>query len=79
MDDTTQQLQRKSKLLEEENKTSAATTASARRKPRQWIRRFILFHNKRHPRDMGRTEVTAFLNHLAINGNVATATQNQTR
>jgi hypothetical protein len=30
-----------------------------------WIRRFILFHNKRHPRDMAETEVTEFLTHLA--------------
>ena len=30
-----------------------------------WIRRFILFHNKRHPRDMAEAEVTEFLTHLA--------------
>ena len=30
-----------------------------------WIRRFILFHHKRHPRDMAETEVTEFLTHLA--------------
>lgn len=30
-----------------------------------WIRRFILFHGKRHPRDMGEREVTVFLTHLA--------------
>jgi integron integrase len=43
----------------------------------QWIRRFILFHGKRHPRDMGAPELTAFLSHLAIQRNVAAATQNQ--
>lgn len=43
----------------------------------QWIRRFILFHGKRHPRDMGASEVEAFLTHLAVEGNVAAATQNQ--
>ncbi len=42
-----------------------------------WIRRFILFHGKRHPRDMGEREVTAFLTHLAQDRNVAAATQNQ--
>lgn len=43
----------------------------------QWIRRFILFHNKRHPMDMGEKEVTAFLTHLAVNKKVAASTQNQ--
>jgi integron integrase len=42
-----------------------------------WIRRFILFHRKRHPRDMGAAEVEAFLTHLAVRGDVAAATQNQ--
>ncbi len=41
-----------------------------------WIRRYILFHNKRHPQDMGRIEVEAFLTHLAVKGNVAASTQN---
>lgn len=43
----------------------------------QWIRRFILFHGKRHPRDMGAPEVEAFLTHLAVSRDVAAATQNQ--
>jgi len=42
-----------------------------------WIRRFIHFHGKRHPRELGATEVTAFLNHLVKNRDVAAATQNQ--
>ena len=42
-----------------------------------WIRRFIHFHGKRHPAEMGATEVTAFLSHLAVAGNVAVATQQQ--
>ena len=42
-----------------------------------WIRRFILFHGKRHPSEMGENEIAAFLSHLAINRNVAAATQNQ--
>ena len=44
-----------------------------------WIRRFILFHNKRHPIEMGPTEVEAFLTHLAVQGKVAASTQNQAR
>jgi len=43
----------------------------------QWIRRFILFHEKRHPRDMGAAEVEAYLSHLAVNRNVSASTQNQ--
>jgi Phage integrase, N-terminal SAM-like domain len=42
-----------------------------------WIRRFILFHGKRHPADMGREEVVAFLTSLAVDGGVSTSTQNQ--
>jgi hypothetical protein len=43
----------------------------------QWITRFILFHNKRHPRDMGAAEVEQFLTDLAVNGHVSASTQNQ--
>lgn len=43
----------------------------------QWIKRFILFHDKRHPEEMGRTEVEAFLTHLAVKRHVAASTQNQ--
>lgn len=42
-----------------------------------WIKRFILFHNKRHPLEMGEREITAFLTHLAVNKHVAPSTQNQ--
>ena len=42
-----------------------------------WIRRYILFHGKRHPQDMGKPEVEQFLSHLAVERNVAAATQNQ--
>lgn len=42
-----------------------------------WMNRFILFSGKRHPREMGAAEVTAFLSHLAIERHVAAATQNQ--
>jgi integron integrase len=43
----------------------------------EWVKRFVLFHKKRHPRDMGAGEVEAFLSHLANEGNVAAATHQQ--
>jgi integron integrase len=43
----------------------------------QWIKRFILFHDKRHPREMGVREVEQFLSDLAVNRHVAVSTQNQ--
>ncbi len=43
----------------------------------QWIKRFILFHHKRHPKEMGEAEVEAFLTHLAADRLVAASTQNQ--
>jgi site-specific recombinase XerD len=42
-----------------------------------WIRRFILFHGKRHPNDMGGEEISAFLSDLASVGKVSSSTQNQ--
>jgi site-specific recombinase XerD len=42
-----------------------------------WIERFIRFHRMRHPREMSETEVSAFLTHLARDGQVAASTQNQ--
>lgn len=42
-----------------------------------WIRRYILFHGKRHPAEMAEAEVTEFLTHLAREGKVAASTQNQ--
>src|SRR5205085_6263245 len=41
-----------------------------------WIKKFILFHNKSHPLDMGKVEIEAFLSHLAITENVSPSTQN---
>lgn len=43
----------------------------------QWLRRFLRFHGMRHPREMGSTEVNAFLSHLAVNEQVSASTQNQ--
>jgi integron integrase len=42
-----------------------------------WARRFILFHRKRHPAEMGEREINAFLTHLAVDGRVTASTQNQ--
>jgi integron integrase len=42
-----------------------------------WVKRFVLFHDKRHPRHMGKNEVEAFLTHLAVERQVAASTQNQ--
>ena len=42
-----------------------------------WIRRFILYHGKRHPDEMGEQEVSQFLTHLVVNRNVAPATRGQ--
>jgi hypothetical protein len=42
-----------------------------------WVRRYIYFHGKRHPREMGGPEVEAFLSHLATEGRVSASTQNQ--
>ena len=42
-----------------------------------WIRRFILFHNKRHPMEMGEKEIKEYLTNLAVEGKVAASTQNQ--
>ena len=43
----------------------------------QWIRRYILFHDKRHPKEMGLPEIETFLTHLAVEKNIAASTQNQ--
>src|SRR5437763_1283346 len=42
-----------------------------------WIVRFILFHGKRHPLEMGAAEINAFLTHLAVEAHVSASTQNQ--
>jgi integron integrase len=44
---------------------------------RNWIKRFILFHGKRHPRELDAEAVRSFLTHLAVNEHVAASTQNQ--
>ena len=44
-----------------------------------WVRRFILFHDKQHPQDMGAAQVEAFLSHLAVDRQVSASTQNQAK
>jgi len=41
-----------------------------------WIKRYIYFHDKRHPKDLGARDIEAFLTHLAVAGKVAASTQN---
>lgn len=45
----------------------------------QWVKRYILYHNKTHPQEMGKPEIEAFLTYLAVERKVAAATQNQAR
>ena len=42
-----------------------------------WIKRYIYFHQKQHPKDMGETQISDFLTHLAVDRKVASSTQNQ--
>ena len=57
--------------------TARHLSASTRKAYVRWIRRFVLFHGKRHPPDMGMMEVNAFLTHLAVEAHVSASTQNQ--
>lgn len=72
-------LQNKPKLLDEVRDVIRRKHFSIRTEQTyvDWIRRFILFHNKRHPREMAEAEIAAFLTHLARYGIVAASTQNQ--
>ena len=71
--------QQKPKLLDQVRAAIRAKHYSIRTEEAyvQWIRRYILFHNKRHPREMGPPEINAFLSHLATARRVAASTQNQ--
>ena len=42
-----------------------------------WVKRYILFHNKRHPKDLSENDISRFISHLATDLNVAASTQNQ--
>jgi len=62
-------VRQKIRYLHYSNKTEQAYS--------QWIRRYILFHGKRHPNEMGGEEISSFLNHLVNKENVSASTQNQ--
>jgi integron integrase len=64
-----EQVRQKIRFLHYSRKTEQSYT--------HWIRRYILFHNKRHPKDMGGEHIASFLNYLANKQNVAASTQNQ--
>ncbi len=70
---------RKPKLLDQMRQALRARHYSYRTEQAyiHWVRRFILFHGKRHPAEMGVPEIEAFLSHLATEEHVATATQNK--
>ena len=61
-------LRAKTRLLHYSVRTEEAYAA--------WVRRFILLHHKRHPKDMGAPEAEAFLTHLAADRQLAAGTQN---
>ena len=63
------QVRQKIRYLHYSNKTEQAYI--------QWIRRYILFHGKRHPRNMRGDEISGFLNYLVNKENISASTQNQ--
>ena len=68
---------RKQKLLHEVRSVLRARHLSLRTEEAyvQWIRRFILFHNKRHPAEMGESEIRQFISDLAVNARISASTQ----
>lgn len=68
-----------SKLLEQMRNTLRVKhyAYSTEKEYLNWCKRYILFHDKRHPKEMGKDEIEAFLTHLAINENISASTQNQ--
>jgi len=71
----------KSKLLDQVRGVLRAKHYSIRTEESylNWIRRYILFHNKRHPKEMGEQEINQFLTHLAVNDHVSASTQDSPR
>ena len=69
----------KPRLLDRARQTVRARHYSRRTEKAyvDWIRRYIFFHDKRHPMEMGAAEVARFLTWLAVQGKVAASTQNQ--
>jgi integron integrase len=69
----------KSKLLDQVRSVARMRHLSLRTEEAysDWIKRFILYHQKRHPSEMGADQIREFLTHLAVNGHVSASTQNQ--
>jgi hypothetical protein len=67
------------KLLERARERMRARHLSLRTEKSyiNWMRRYILFHEKRHPAEMGEREINAFLTHLAVQRKVSASTQAQ--
>lgn len=76
---TTSDLARRFRLLEQVRRGLRVRHYSRRTEIAYcaWVRRFVLFHGRRHPSLMGEQEISAFLNHLATDGRVSASTQNQ--
>jgi integron integrase len=72
-------MEQKPKLLDQVRAVARARHLSHRTEDtyHNFIKRFILFHSKRHPNEMGADEITAFLTHLAVKDKVSASTQNQ--
>lgn len=72
-------MQEKPKLLEQVRGVARARHLSHRTEDvyHNFIKRYILFHDKKHPKEMGADEITSFLTHLAVEGKVSASTQNQ--
>ncbi len=72
-------MEQKPKLLDQVRAVARARHLSHKTEDvyHNFIKRFILFHDKRHPKEMGAEEITAFLTHLAVKENVSASTQNQ--
>lgn len=72
-------MQEKPKLLDQVRAVARLRHLSHRTEDvyHNFIKRFILFHNKRHPNEMGATEISEFLTYLAVEGKVSASTQNQ--
>ena len=75
----TQTIQQQPKLLDRLRAACRVRHYSLRTEDayHDWAKRFILFHNKRHPQEMAAPEIKAFLTHLAVEGHVTASTQNQ--
>jgi integron integrase len=72
-------IEKKTKLLDQVRETIRTKHYSYRTEQTyvQWIRGYILFHGKKHPKDMGEEEINRFLKYLAVQRNVAASTQTQ--